>query len=108
MAQRTSAYAGGGDGALVLAVLRLELRLSGAFSLKDKRAVLQSLLRRSAQRFHVSVAEVDHQDDMRRAGIAVAVVGSDGRVLERVLSQVLAFIEAGYPVEVLSQEVERR
>ena len=110
MATGGLAYAGEEEAALalVVAVLHAELRLAEAFSLKDKRAVLQSLLRRTARRFHVSVAEVAHQDDIRRAGIAVAVVGSDGRVVERLLGQVLAFIEAGYPIEVVSQEVERR
>ena len=108
MAVGGPAYAGGGEPAVVVVVLRAELRFAEAFSLKDKRAALQSLLRRIAQRFRVSVAEVAHQDEIRRGEIAVAVVGSDGRVAERVLRQVLAFVDADHRIEVVSREVERR
>jgi len=93
---------------VVVAVLQADLRLPEAFSLKDKRSVVQSLLRRSERRFRVCAAEVGWQDDLGRARIAAAMLSADGVQAERVLQSMLRFIESEYPVEVLSAEVERR
>ena len=93
---------------MVVAVLRADLRLPEAFSLKDKRSVIHSLVQRTAQRFRVSAAEVGAQDDIRRALVGVAVVSGEGTHAEQVLQSVLRFMESEYPVEVVSGEVERR
>ena len=56
------------------AVGRLEILIPQSQSLKEKRSVLLRLKGRISNRFHCSVAEVDHQDLWQRAAIGVALV----------------------------------
>ncbi len=93
---------------MVVAVLTAEFRLPAAQTLKDKRSVVQSLVRRTAQRFRVAAAEVGLQDDVRRAEVAVAVVSGEWRHAEQVLQEALRFMESQYPVEFIDGGVERR
>ena len=93
---------------MVVAVLTAVFRLPGTQSLKDKRSVVQSLVRRTARRYRVSAAEVGRQDDVRCAEVAVAVVSGDGRHAEQVLQAALRFIETSYPVEYIGGGVEQR
>lgn len=58
-------------------VLEFDLLLGEVFSLKQKRAVIRPLIAELKRAYAVSVAEVEHQDLHRRAGIAVAVVAGD-------------------------------
>jgi hypothetical protein len=66
-------------------VIRLELRLPGARSLKEKRRPLRSLIEQIRNRFHCAVAEVDHQDTWQRAAVGIAVVAADEKGLRTVL-----------------------
>lgn len=93
---------------MVVAVLTAELRLPEAFTLKDKRSVVKSLVQRTAQRFRASAAEVGLLDDVRRAIVGVAVVSASAAHADSVLQSALRFIEGTYPVEVVSGEVEHR
>jgi uncharacterized protein len=62
-------------------VVRLELHVPGARSLKDKRRAVKSLIERMHRRLRVSVAETGLHDLHQRAEIAIAVVaGSEGEV----------------------------
>jgi len=74
---------------MVVGVLRAELHLPDAHSLKDKRSVVKSLKDRMHGRFNVAVAEVDANDMWQRACLGVAAVGTDrahvGSVLDKVV-----------------------
>ncbi len=72
-----------------LGLLHLEFHLLGTVSLKDKRRSVKSFRDRVASRFNVSIAEVDAQDNRRRAVLAVAVVGNDRRRLEGTLQRII-------------------
>ena len=81
-------------------VLTLEIQLPYAHSLKDKRAVVQSLRNRLRARFNVAVAELDHQDVWQRATLGVTSISNSQALLESLLQQVLAESE-----KILGQEV---
>ena len=70
----------------MVGVLRLELAIPAAASLKGKRAALRPLLAALGRDFGASVAEVGAQDAWRRAEVAVCVVGTDRRRVNGVLS----------------------
>lgn len=93
---------------MIVGVLRLQLSLPANRSLKDKRRVLQSLLDRLHQQFNVAAAEVDHQDDRRRAEIAVSCVSNDGTHANRILSRALALVEHEADVVLMDVEMELR
>jgi uncharacterized protein len=69
-------------------VLTLELRLSDAHSLKDKRHTVKGLKDRLRGKFNVAVAEIDYQDLWQRSLISVVTVSSDHNHAEQVLQSV--------------------
>lgn len=87
-------------------VLRVELLVLGACSLKDKRRVIKSLKDRIRNRFNASVAEVDGQDLWQRGSLGVAVVGTDGRSVGRTLDALVDFFRRQVKVEMVHHEVE--
>ena len=83
-----------------------DLSLAECRSLKDKRRVVKSLKDRLRKRFNVSVAETAYQDAWSRAELSVALVGSDGRYAESVLSKVDRMLEGESRVVILSSKRE--
>src|SRR2546423_11660959 len=64
---------GSENGGVHAAALRFDLHVPASRSLKAKRAAVRPIIDTLRHRYHVSVAEVDHQDRWQRAAIAVAV-----------------------------------
>jgi len=92
---------------MAIGVLRLHLHLPGCSSLKEKRGRLQPLMNKLRREFNLSVAEVDHQDVWRSAGIACALVSNDRRHLDSSLQRVAQWLEANWPdVEMVDDEIE--
>ncbi len=77
---------------MILGVLQVELVIDGSQSLKDKRRVVASLKDRLHREHQVSVAEVDSQDDPRRAVLGIALAASSVPVCQSVLDHVLGKI----------------
>jgi uncharacterized protein YlxP (DUF503 family) len=86
------------------AIVSYELHINESRSLKAKRAVVKPIVEGLRARFHVSVAEVDHQDTWQRAAIGVAAVASSHGHLCDVLDSVDRFVWSHPEVEVLSAE----
>lgn len=85
-------------------VLTVDVRLPASQSLKDKRAVLRSLLDGCRRRFVVAAAETDHQNTWQRAELAFsAVSGSAGHVGE-IVDDVERFVWSFPELEVLSTQ----
>ncbi len=83
------------------AVVRIDLHLPDADSLKDKRSVVQRALTRLRDDLGCSAAEVGAQDRWRRAVLGVAVVASTHAGVERVLHRCTAILERDPRVEVI-------
>lgn len=75
-------------------VLRVVLHLPESGSLKGKRQVVSSLLRRIRNEFQVAAAEVGELDRWQLAELAVVSVSGDRRHSDEVLGRVAAYIEA--------------
>lgn len=71
-------------------LLTLELHLSEAHSLKDKRQVLRSLKERLRVSFNVAVAELDFEDTWQRSVVGVVTLSNEDRHVEEMLQKVLA------------------
>jgi uncharacterized protein YlxP (DUF503 family) len=91
---------------MVVGLLRLELHLSEAQSLKDKRAVLKSLKDRLHGKFNVAVAEVDMNELWQRACLGVAALGSDRRHVSGVLREVVEWIRMDRIVALIRADEE--
>jgi len=89
-----------------LGMMHLDLHVPQANSLKDKRKIVKGFKDRVASRFNVSVAEIDFQDRHRRALIAVAMVGSDRRQVESVLSRIAEMASGHRDMLVIDRSLE--
>lgn len=78
---------------MVTVSVLLTLRLEGVRSLKDKRAIVRSLVERLRTRQRVAAAEVGRQDDLRRAEIGFATVSGDLTTARRHVEQTRRFVE---------------
>lgn len=75
-------------------LLTVELFISDALTLKDRRRVVNSLLERLANRHNVSVADLGPDNRPHDATVAVSAVANDPRHVARVLQAALGLIES--------------
>ena len=81
--------------------VELDLRLGDVHSLKTKRSIVRPIVAEVRRRYQVSVAETDHVDKYRRAGIGASVVSADRAHVVEVLDSVERQIAYHPEVEVL-------
>lgn len=92
------------NGDVHAAALCFDLHVPQSRSLKAKRAAIRPIVDGLRHRFHVSVAEVDHQDQWQRAAIAVALVAPTDAQLREIITTVERFVDAAPDVELLDVE----
>ena len=90
----------------MIASAECECLISGAQSLKDKRAVLQRVMTRLKQKYNISVAEVDYQDMWQRTIIAIVVVSSSKVSAEKELQRALSYIDSFPELERFATNIE--
>ena len=89
---------------MIVGVLKLELAIYEAQSLKDKRRVLKSLKDRLAARGNVSVAEVDHEDSWQRSTLGVALVANDATFVHSCLDRIVDFVRGHRGLSMIDYE----
>jgi len=82
--------------------IEFDLLLGDVHSLKAKRAIVRPIVAEARRGFQVSVAETDHRDLHRRAGIGVSLVSADGWHVIDLLDKVESFVAARPEIELLS------
>ena len=91
------------DGDVHAAALRFDLHIPQSRSLKVKRAAIRPIIDGLRHR-HVSVAEVDYQNQWQRCALGVAVVGESESFVREQLDAIERFVHAAPEVEVLDVE----
>ncbi len=86
---------------MVVGIVRVELHLPGAHSLKDKRQVVRSMKERIRERVHASVAEVEFQELWQRAALGIAVVATDGGQVREMLQSARHIVDQYLQAQVL-------
>jgi uncharacterized protein YlxP (DUF503 family) len=92
---------------MVVGIVRIELHIPGASSLKAKRSVVRSLKERIRARVKAAVAEVDHQDLWQRAALGVAVVSGERSQVDQMLQAVRALVDAAYEAQLIDWQEQR-
>ena len=72
----------------------IDLSLPEVHSLKQKRSILKSIIHRMRNKFNVSVAEIDHQDQWQSATLSFVAVSNTNRHVQQIVTQVNNWIEA--------------
>lgn len=91
---------------MFVGILEIDLLLRGNSSLKGKRRVLSSIKDRTRRKFNVSIAEVDYNDLLQRSRLGVCCVSNDKVHANRVLGEVVKFIEGNFQAELLDYSIE--
>ncbi|MDR0354491.1 MAG: DUF503 domain-containing protein [Deltaproteobacteria bacterium] len=89
----------------VVGVLLATLRMEGNSSLKEKRRIVKSILSRVKARFNAAASEVGGQDRHETAVLGFSVIGSDARILNRVLDHIQNFVEDNADAELIDSEI---
>jgi uncharacterized protein len=84
----------------------IEIRIHESRSLKEKRGVLRSLLKRTQNEFNISIAEVADMDNWKKGTIGFSLVGNDVAYLNSKADMVLRFIEDLYLAEIIRSKLE--
>ncbi len=92
---------------MVVGVAKVCLYLPENRSLKGKRQVIKKLLQRVNGRFkNLAISEVAEHDLWQKAVIGISAVGSNSRIINRVLDQVLDYIAEFDEFQVIKEDIE--
>lgn len=94
---------------MVIGSAVVTLMLPEAFSLKDKRRVVKSVIARMRTRFNVAIAEVDTQDAWHTITLGIVCASTEAKHAHQMLERVVQAIEgerldadlADYRIEIL-------
>jgi uncharacterized protein len=87
-------------------ILQIEISITDAMSLKDKRRVVLSLKDRIAHGHNVSIAEVGALDEHRRSIIGMAMVANERAYVEGALSKLVDFVKMVPQVSLIDYKIE--
>jgi hypothetical protein len=92
---------------MVIGVCTIHLNIPMAFSLKDKRQVVRSVIARLRNEFNLSVAEVGQQDIWTEAVIAAVTVSSEADYAHGLLMRAVQWVENARPdCELVDYQIE--
>lgn len=86
---------------MVVGLLRVEMHLPGARSLKEKRSVIKSLKDQLRGRFNVAVAEIAPSEKWQRATVGVTTLAEERLRVEALLKDVAEWIRGTRLVELI-------
>jgi uncharacterized protein YlxP (DUF503 family) len=84
----------------------LVYRIHDCHSLKGKRGVVRSIIRRLQNQFNASVAEVGANDVYQRAEIGFSLVGNDARVINAKMDKLINLADALGLAELVETDTE--
>jgi hypothetical protein len=79
--------------AVVVGLCVLNLTLPGSRSLKEKRRRIKSIKDRVQNKFSLSIAEVNQDDNWQITQLAIAGVASEKAYLQRIIAQAVKLVE---------------
>ncbi len=91
----------------IIGLCTLELHLPGLTSLKEKRSIIKSMLKRLHNTFNVSAAEIDYLDKWQKSAIAITCVSNQNAHAVKIMQNVIDFVETNYPEAlIIEQQIE--
>jgi len=91
---------------MIIGLLKLELYFPMAFSLKDKRSIIKSIMEKGRQRFNISISEIDNNELWKNATLGVVTVSNNKGYAEKLLTGTLNFIENYNGLEIIDSKFE--
>ncbi|MCX5833169.1 MAG: DUF503 domain-containing protein [Deltaproteobacteria bacterium] len=91
---------------MVVGVGIIDIWIHESNSLKAKRSVLKSIIRRTQNRFNVSIAEIGDNDHWKKGRIGFSIVGNDRRFVNGKIDNILQFVQNMHLADVIKTKVE--
>jgi len=92
---------------MVIGVCKIVLSIDNAFSLKEKRSIIKSIIGRVKARYNASVAEVDMNDAWKNSTIGAACVSNEGSYVDSMLEDIVRFVEKDGRAVLIDYSIER-
>jgi uncharacterized protein YlxP (DUF503 family) len=90
----------------MVGVVRLELHIAHSQSLKEKRAVVKSIIRQLRNKFNVSAAETAFLEQWQRTELVIAAVANEMAFLQKELNAVVRMVEVAPGVELIAVDTK--
>ena len=87
-------------------IMKVHLRANWVHSLKEKRRVVKSIVKKLQNTFNISVSEVDNQDVHQTITIGISGVVLDKGQDDSIMEKIINFIEDNTDAEIISIEEE--
>ncbi|BBB33591.1 conserved hypothetical protein [Thermotomaculum hydrothermale] len=87
-------------------VLIIDAIITGSRSLKEKRAVLNSIKGAISSKFNVSISELGYANKWQRTLLGFAVISSDGKLNSKILEKISDIIHNDGRLEVVNSSIE--
>ncbi len=84
----------------------IEISIPYAQSLKDKRAVINSIKNKLINKFNISVAEVDKIDNRNIGVIGFSMVSIEKKYINGAFDKILDFINESFDIVVINENYE--
>jgi uncharacterized protein len=91
---------------MVVGICIITFRIHDCRSLKEKRRIVKSLIRKVQNNFNASVAEVGAHDIYQKAQIGFSLVGTDQRVINSKSDKILNMLDGTGLAEIVDSELE--
>ncbi len=91
---------------MVIGICRIELSIPNSFSLKDKRRVLKSIITRTRNKFNVSISEIEENESWQRAVLGISSISNDSHYTNKVLNEVINYMERDKEFIILDYSIE--
>lgn len=76
-----------------------------SYSLKDKRSVVKSIIKKMHNKHNISIAEIDKLDILNEAVIGAGVVSNSRKLCRQILSSVVKDVENNFEIEIYAVEM---
>jgi uncharacterized protein YlxP (DUF503 family) len=91
---------------MLIGLMMVDCLMNNCLSLKEKRSVLQSIIKRLRTNFNITIAETNHQNLWQRSELSIVSVNTDWKMIERSFGRILEFIEKDRRITVLNYETK--
>ena len=70
---------------MIILGMKVSFLIYNSYSLKDKRSVIKSIIKKSQNKFNVSISEVEAQDTLNQGVLGIAVVSNNRKLSQQIL-----------------------
>ncbi|OFI06982.1 hypothetical protein CLOACE_05680 [Clostridium acetireducens DSM 10703] len=78
---------------MVIGSGKIYLMANWVHSLKEKRMIVKSIIAKVHNKFNVSISEIENQDYHQTITLGIACISNDKRHVDRVMQNVIDYIE---------------